>query len=75
MNNYEFLDELHYFWTEKEDIERCSGFDKQRLFDKFPELYLAWYQYKLAYTTLTNQFETALAIEYQKAHIVEDEKK
>ena len=35
-----------YFWEERGDLERCAGFDEY--IDRFPQLKIAWVQYKLA---------------------------
>jgi len=39
---------LRYFWTEKGDIESLSGFSEQEVEHYFPEVMLAWRNYKRA---------------------------
>jgi len=49
-----FLDDMAYFWRNKKDMERCTSFDRDRLFKLDPMLLLAWDNYCLAKTTLNH---------------------
>lgn len=44
------IDQIKYFWQEKEDIERYINFEelKPEIQKKFPELLKAWNDYKAA---------------------------
>ncbi len=42
----EMLDSLAYFWGEKGDIERWSGFDREKIAAQYPEVLKAWDDYK-----------------------------
>jgi len=49
-----FLTGCKYFWTNKEDIERYIGYNRERLMRLDPQLLLAWENYKLAIITLNS---------------------
>lgn len=36
---------LQYFWEEKQDIERWTGFDREKIQKVFPEVIKAWDDY------------------------------
>lgn len=42
-----------YFWNEKVDIERYSGFSREDMQRAFPEILKAWDDYKAARQALT----------------------
>lgn len=49
------LDMLAYFWDEKGDLERYTGWDELQteLQAKYPEIVKAWQDYKTSRRTLT----------------------
>ena len=48
LNAEEMLDMLRYFWEEKGDIERYSGFDREAIAKAYPEVLKAWDDYNTA---------------------------
>ena len=49
------IDTLRYFWEQKDDLERYTGWNKllPDLLVKYPEVVSAWEQYKTAQRMLT----------------------
>ena len=45
-------DMIVYFWIEKGDPERYTGWDDDAVREHWPEFWLAWHQYKLARMTM-----------------------
>lgn len=58
-----FLDNCCFFWKEKGNMERYTGFDAQRLLSLDPQLYLMWQQYKTSVANL-NKYISSVELEY-----------
>jgi len=60
IDQYE-LNMLRYFWEEKADLERCTGWQylKLQLKEQYPEILEAWNQYKKSYELLSALIEAA----------------
>lgn len=53
LNAEKTLDMLRYFWEEKGDIERWTGFDRAAIAKEYPEVLKAWDDYNTARRLLT----------------------
>lgn len=51
---------IGYFWKEREDLERWSSWEKNLpiIKEKYPEIIVAWENYKIAIKTLDRLVET-----------------
>lgn len=52
MDREEIASMLEYFWQEKGDIERWTGFDRDMLASEFPAVLKAWDDYKASRAVL-----------------------
>lgn len=52
---------IQYFWQEKGDLERFTGFDREYLAREFPEVLKAWDNYKFSRVVLGALVRDALA--------------
>lgn len=48
MEREEMLNMITYFWQEKGNLERWTGFDREKIAAEFPEVLKAWDDYKTA---------------------------
>jgi len=53
----EALRNMAYFWTQRGDLERWSGFEEADLAQNFPEIWWAWQSYKAAVAALDKLFK------------------
>ena len=56
---HELISDLSYFWTEKEDLERLSGFNPAVVRAEFPEVLKCWQDYKMARKILSSVIRSA----------------
>lgn len=53
-----YIDSLRYFWEEKRDLERYTGFDREKMFRICPEILKVWDDYKTAEKRMTFIFKS-----------------